>query len=500
VAPFALVAPLTEESQAATEKTALPLPQAMLRLVDYVSAIGHMDPQKQRRRWPDVLRDLPQEGFTLLPGETRVLWLTVHIPAQALPGAYSSLITVQAANGESFCLPLRLIVHRPLIPNPSAWRLRVDFWQAFGRLAKAYRVAEWGEEWLGIVRIFLQDLAAHGQSVVQVGRGHFDWRKTASGQWQFGFERFDRYVELCASTGIEGLIEYLQMFNGRGETTLSFTEANGQTRQIKANPGEAAFDELWRAFARALAQHCEQKGWLHRLYICPTDEPQDVYGQPTLERFKHCRKLLREAHPGIRVTVALDSLQAARTLARDIDRFVFKLREDVYDPQFARELREQGKLVEAYICCHPDYPNSFITSEALEQRVLGWILWKEKLEGLLRWSYVNWPEDVWNKPEGDGRYAPGDLFIVYPGERQPLASTRWERLREGFEDFEMLRVIEELIRKSRRPESQRAEAEKLFQATLLEIAGPEGKLTAYTRDPNAFYAARQKLLEAADAP
>lgn len=420
----------------------------------------------------------------------------MHVPAQAAPGPYEFSVTVTADTGAVATLPLLLTVHQPVLPNPTDWSLRVDFWQSFGSLARAYNVEMWSDPWWDIVRTYLQDLAAHGESVVQVGRGHFDWRKTDRGEWRFGFDRFDRYVELCGSVGIDGLIEYLQMFDGRAESKLSYLDANGKVQTVTANPGDASFDEAWLAFAKALADHCREKGWLDRLYICPTDEPQDVYGQPTLDRVRHCRKLLRDADPGLRTTCALDSLRAAQALRTEIDRFVFKLREDVYDPKLARELREQGKLVEAYICCHPDRPNSFITSEAIEQRAIGWILWQEQFAGLLRWSYANWPPDVFTKPGGDGTYAPGDLFIVYPGDRKPLASARWERMRDGFEDYEMLRTVQRLIDKSRSRAKASAQAD--LEAVLNAIAGPKGKLTEYTTDPQRFLAARRRLLKAAD--
>lgn len=475
----------------------LPAEAASLRLVETVPAAGHMDPQKRLRQWPDVLAELPAEGFVVEPGQTRALWLTVQVPATATPGEYEATVAMAADGGETAALPVRLRVHKPLIPNPSEWSLRVDFWQSFGRLAKQYRVPEWSEEWWAIVRVFLDDLAAHGQSVVQVGRGHFDWRINAGGEWVFGFERFDRYVETCQAAGIDGLIEYLQMFDGRGATTLWYTDAAGRRQSMVANPGEREFDEVWVAFARALAAHCRQKGWIERLFVCPTDEPQDVYGQPTLDRFKACRRLLRDADPAIRTTAALDSLRSARMLSGDIDRFVFKLREDVYDPALAHELDEQGKLVEAYICCHPEHPNSFITSEGIEQRAIGWILWQERLQGLLRWSYVNWPADVWERPEGDGRYAPGDLFIVYPGDRKPVASARWERMRDGFEDYEMLRVVSRMIQKSR--SATKTEAQAALEAAVGEIAGPQRRLTEYVRDSRRLLEARGRLLAAADS-
>lgn len=478
------------------EGAEIPREALSLRVVDNVPAVGPTDPLKRERRWPDVLRPLPETGLTLLPGETQALWLTVRVPAVARPGVYVGHLEFRSDSGASQTLPLSLRVYDLTLPPPTAWEFRVDIWQSWRHLATAYQVEEWSEEWWALVEVYLRDLADHGNSVVQVGRGYFDWRQTADGQWTFGFDRFDRYVKLCASVGIEGLIEYLVMFDGRGDTELYYTDAAGKLQTLKANPGDEAFDSLWLAFATALARHCRAQGWLQRLYICPTDEPQDSYGPPTLRRFQRCCALLRQADAGHRTTAALDSLDAARALAPVLDRLVFKWREDVYDPAFARELRQQGKLVEAYICCHPQRPNSFITSEAIEQRVLGWQCHREGLQGLLRWSYVNWPENVWNQPAGDGTFPPGDLFLVYPGEQGPLASTRWERLRDAFEDVEMLRLADKAI--SRAGETGGAAARKTYETALQQVAGPPGKLTAYTWDPEVLLQARRQILTAVE--
>jgi hypothetical protein len=465
--------------------------------VDYVPAVHPADPLKRVRRWPDVLRDLPPDGFSAPPGEVRALWLSVRVPAGAAPGEYAGTVTVTAADGDAQTLPVHLRVHDVLLPDPSAWALRVDFWQGFYALARQYQVPEWSEEWWALARTFLEDLAAHGESVVQVGRGYFDWKRQADGSWSFGFERFDRYVELCASLGISGLIEYLQMFDGRADTTIGWTGADGSPQTATANPGDPAFDDLWLAFAKALAEHCKAKGWWNRLYVCPTDEPQDVYGPPTLDRFRHCVELLRQADPGHRVTAALDSLASAKELSPFIDRYVLKLRADVYDAAWAKALRGSGKLVETYICCHPERPNSFITSEPVEQRAIGWICHQEGFEGLLRWSYVNWPADPWNQPEGDGAYTAGDLFIVYPGDRRPIASARWERMRDGFEDYEMLRAVTSMIAKSPSGPARDA-ATKAYQEAVTQIAGPPGEVTSYTTDPQVLLAARRRLLATAD--
>ncbi len=97
----------------------LPAEAVSLRLVDTVPAVGHMDPEKQLRRWPDVLRDLPADGFELTPGEARALWLTVQAPSDATPGQYEAQVTLTAEDGTQFPLPVRLVVHQLLLPPPS---------------------------------------------------------------------------------------------------------------------------------------------------------------------------------------------------------------------------------------------------------------------------------------------------------------------------------------------------------------------------------------------
>ncbi|WP_420808023.1 DUF4091 domain-containing protein [Brachybacterium endophyticum] len=63
------------------------------------------------------------------------------------------------------------------------------------------------------------------------------------------------------------------------------------------------------------------------------------------------------------------------------------------------------------------------------------------LDGYLRWTYNSWPQDVLEHPSF--RYGQGDEYIVYPGRRGPVSSIRWESLRDGLDDAEILRRARE---------------------------------------------------------
>jgi hypothetical protein len=58
-------------------------------------------------------------------------------------------------------------------------------------------------------------------------------------------------------------------------------------------------------------------------------------------------------------------------------------------------------------------------------------------DGFLRWSYCSWVKD----PLHDSRFRTwpaGDTYIVYPGAR---SSIRFERLIEGIQDAEKIRIL-----------------------------------------------------------
>jgi hypothetical protein len=73
-------------------------------------------------------------------------------------------------------------------------------------------------------------------------------------------------------------------------------------------------------------------------------------------------------------------------------------------------------------------------------------------DGFLRWAYNSWPKD----PNVDSRFIKwpsGDDFLVYPGAR---SSVRFERLREGIQDYEKIRILRTELAGYRTPEAAAA--------------------------------------------
>ena len=485
--------------------------QVSISAVGFVPAVNHLARAEGKRLWPDIIGPpLQVRGPGTLdevipvevpPTTAQPLWVSVHVPADTPPGEYAGEVRLSEGGGEPVVVPLSVTVHRPVLPDPTRFHFGLDLWQSPESIADRYRCDRWSEKHWELLRPYLQDLAAHGQRLVTVGRGMIEWRRNEAGQLAFDYTVLDRYVKLCREMGIDGGIEYLGMFNSGGDTTTSWVAADGSGQSVTANPGDKPFDEAWSAFLADFAQHLAANGWLENVFLCPADEPRDSPGLPTLQRFRRCAELVHAASPQFRTTAALDSRASAEKLAPVLDRMVLKLRDDVYSRPLIARKRAAGCRVEAYVCCHPDRPNTFITSPNLDTRVIPWLLFREGLGGLLRWSYERWPADPSGQPEGDGQLPPGDLFLVYPGPEGPYPSPRWQILRDGIEDFECLQILKQAMVHARAA-GRRAEADRLEKtliATVKRVTGEGAGLTTFTQDPATFAAVRLDVLKTLDA-
>ena len=81
----------------------------------------------------------------------------------------------------------------------------------------------------------------------------------------------------------------------------------------------------------------------------------------------------------------------------------------------------------------------FTFSPPAENTWISWYAAAEGFTGYLRWAYNNWTRATLQ----DTRYRTwpgGDCYQIYPG---PRTSIRFEKLIEGIQDFEKIRILKE---------------------------------------------------------
>jgi hypothetical protein len=99
-----------------------------------------------------------------------------------------------------------------------------------------------------------------------------------------------------------------------------------------------------------------------------------------------------------------------------------------------------------------------------EQRWMGWDTTAQSYSCYLRMAYNSWPEN----PLKDSRFRSwpaGDTYQVYPG---PKSSVRFEKLREGIQDYEKIRIIKKTLNQYPETDSIRQKFDKTLELFSLK--------------------------------
>jgi len=114
------------------------------------------------------------------------------------------------------------------------------------------------------------------------------------------------------------------------------------------------------------------------------------------------------------------------------------------------EYKAAGKKLWWYVCVSPQYPypNLFVSYQGVMSRVLWWQQFMFDVDGFLYWGVTA----EWGKlgSKNNTKYnGSGDGNLIYYGERYgrtgPTLGWRFIHVRDGFDDFDYLRMAEELV-------------------------------------------------------
>jgi hypothetical protein len=391
---------------------------------------------------PDLLSKA--NSFILDTPGTRPVWISVDIPSDAPAGIYTGTISRQSASG-TVNHEIVLEVLNKTLPAPSEWSFHLDLWQNPYAVARFHGVKLWSKAHVDMLRPLLKKLADAGQKCItttlidkpwgdNTGNGPcFDsygsminWTRKKDGSWKYDYTVFDQYVSLDMECGIKGQINCYSMVPISNKFTW-FDEETAETVVKEAFPGTAEYEDIWRNFLGDFKIHLREKGWLEKTTI-GLDEREE-------EEMTKMFSFLKQTAPEFKIAMA---------------GFYYKeLNSSIYD--FSSNWRHtgiiSGNVIESrkksglkttyYVACMIPKPNNFTFSFPSESCYEGWFASAMGFDGFLRWAYNSWPEN----PVIDSRYTrwpSGDTYLVYP---DALSSVRFERLREGIQDYEKIRIL-----------------------------------------------------------
>ncbi len=370
----------------------------------------------------------------------RPVWITIDVPSDATADEYSANIELFADGKKKETFTLNLNVVDKTLPNYKEWAFHLDLWQNPYAVARTEGVEPWSEAHWEALKPVMQMLANAGQKVITTTlnkrpwngqtQDPFDtmieWKKKTDGTWVYDYTVFDNWVEFMMDLGITKQINCYSMVPW-GNILFYFDEETNEELKISAAPGTKEYEELWEPFLKDFNEHLIAKGWEDKTLIA-IDERSPA-------EMKAMLSLLNKIAPTLSVSLA-DNQKSYKLYPDQLADLCVKYG-DTVEPDDKAYREEKGYVTTWYVCCSEEFPNIFTFSDPAEGAFIGWYTMAANFDGFLRWAYNSYTIDALV----DSRFRQwpaGDTYTVYPGAR---SSIRFERLIEGIQDAEKIRIV-----------------------------------------------------------
>ena len=398
---------------------------------------------------PDMLDNL--ECFNMDAKTVRPVWLTFDIPSDAAAGSYKGKLTIFARRQSPLHFKIELEVVDQLLPEPSEWSYHLDLWQHPSAVARVHNLELWSDAHFEKMQPLMKMLANAGQKVItatlnkdpwnnQCYDAYADmivWTKNKDQSWSFDYTVFDRWVQFMMDLGINKMINCYSLLTWNNQLHYNDME-KGEPITVELKAQSKEYEELWGVFLKDFTRHLREKGWLEKTNIAMDERgPDDM---------KAALKVLEVYAPELGVSLA-DNHKSYREYPWIKDICVGAGNKVSHEEIEAR--RTKGLITTYYVCCADKFPNMFTFSPSAESVYAAWYAVALDLDGFLRWAYNSWVEN----PLTDSRFRTwpaGDTYFVYPDAR---SSIRFERLVEGIQDVEKIRVLRKKFTDENMPES-----------------------------------------------
>lgn len=404
--------------------------------------VGYVLVQHENRYWPDPLP--PLRPFTVAAGENQPVWVSVRVPKNAPAGRYDGSLTLTPEGGKALRVPLSLEVWDFAVPDKPSCET------AFG-ISHDYVLEQEG----------LQAGTPEAEAML---RRYY---------WYLVEHRLSPY-----SIPVDVLSDEAGEYLDDPRVTSFILPYSDDAEQMR------------RRMERA-----RERGWLAKAYYYPWDEPVNQEQYNTLKRRV---EKIRSVHPDARIVSPFfrspEFSQETAYEALDGVINIWCAVSNYFDPAKQMLKKMRGKTSWWYVCCGPGapYANFHLTMDAMDHRILQWQQKKYACDGLLYWSTTYWNSKVTADPWEDMATVKdidpklyGDGSLLYPGKKVghngPVSSLRLELIREGFEDYEYLCLLERV--------AGRAAVEQAIGELVTDM-------THFSKDPATLAATRARVAAA----
>lgn len=406
----------------------------------------------------------------LLPGELQPVWVTVPIPANCEAGIYTGKVLVSGmVDGRkvSYDKPFTIKVYPVTVKKPSLW---VTNWMNFSPTALAYmnnmeNVETFSDLYWNFVQQFATTVSKYGQNMHRIFPLWLTkYSLDEKGQYTFDFSNFDKEVSMFDKAGALDRIEGGAFGWRAGEWDEPYSvevpvldpqklekrsAGSNYLKDLDYNHGldlvllplaDKRSQNFYGQYLPALKKHLQEKGWYDRYVQHIGDEPIDANADSYIAISKYIKQYMPEVK-------TIDALMASKKLTGSVDIWIPLL--DIFekDYDFFMDLQKKGKEVWMYTCAplRGDYANRYVELPLILTRYMHWVNYKYNATGYLHWGLNFWSEyqmPIVESGRHRGEIPGGDAFILYPGYHKLYSSIRFEAMRDGIFDYELLRMLE----------------------------------------------------------
>ena len=462
--------------------------------------------------WPDALPSL-EEPLKIEPNRNQPLWVTVRVPTDAVPGKYNGTLTLHRG-GIAEKIPFTVHVWNFALPERN--RHATAFGLSTGNIFRYHNCRTVAEQRavFDMYQKNFSDYRVSPYNPVPLDPIRVTWNPNANPpSATIDFTAYDMAMERAIQ---EFKITNIR-FSPLGMRRLSAGRLVGDGSISGYAIGTPEHEAMFKSYVQQVENHFRQKGWLDMVYVYRFDEPATSHYPIVAEDFARLQKYA----PGLKRMVTegprakfVEALEKAET---SIDIWCTILSRLISEERQKEVQNRQalGESVWCYVCTFPKAPycSLFIDHPGTSLRVWFWQAFERDIVGSLVWESVWWRtagvtpnQNPYEDPmsyndnggywgNGDGRFVYPPLEAAIPGRnggrailKPPVSSIRWEMVREGIQDIEMLYMLQDL--KTKRPDLATQ-----IDAVLVVPTDITSSLTEWTFDPVPIYEHRRKVAQ-----
>lgn len=430
----------------------------------------------------EVFDAMEPAGDRAEAAESQMLGLYLRWPTYGMKaGLYEGDLVLTDENGDKAVIKVQLEISAVRVPKERT--LRVTYWFDIDSMADYHGVERWSEEHWQIIETYGRIMYQLRQTDFIVRRNIVGYRREEDGSYTFDFDKAKRLIRLYLSLGMKYINVGMLYYRKKWSESHFVLDVCGVQTEALSEEGyrfAQAYHTQWYQFLR-------DNGWLEIALQHVGDEPHDQ----AAPEYRILSGMVRKWMPGIRIADALGTAD----LDGAVDVWIIHELSYVRDRERFDQKRDLGDTFWYYTSCTPggEYLNRLLDKELLRTRYLYWANRLYNFTGYLHWGLNQYTTcrggvytgacDGFDRLElglPNGEILPaGDSHILYPKGRGVLTSVRYEMMRAGCEDYELLCMLGE-----RSPE----EAREILLSCVCSF-------TDYTTDVEKFERAYKLLLE-----